>query len=90
MLQKSFKSEFPFIFRVAKDKKPKIVDYLSTNGGGVRWSPCLMRDLNDWEINPIENLLRVLKNAQLRMSNEDIRKWIQASSENFSVKSCYE
>ena len=67
---RSLKTQFPSLFRLARHKNATVHDVFSFNGNIYHWNLNFVRSLNDWEEDSICSLLALLQ--VLPQGNDDI------------------
>ncbi|OVA09472.1 hypothetical protein BVC80_7763g3 [Macleaya cordata] len=73
MIDESFNSKFPNIYKVTNSKHFKIADMFVQENNGFNWSLNFSRRLYDHEIREVEALLLVLQEFQLHEEDSDSR-----------------
>ena len=65
---RSLKTQFPGLFRLARHKNATVHDVISWNGDVHHWNLTFVRSLNDWEEGSIYSLLTLLASKAPRLS----------------------
>lgn len=86
--ERMLKNEFADMYGLAIDPKLLVADYMSLMGGVIVWNLTLRRNLFDWEILRVIELLSPLQAMHINMFQDDRRMWKVASRGEFSVRSC--
>lgn len=87
--ERSLKQEFEDIYVLVVDPKALVATNVSGNGGAIVWNLALRRNLFNWEIPRVTELLARLQASHINLTQEDRRVWKAASEGEFSVRSCY-
>ncbi|XP_059289469.1 uncharacterized protein LOC132042988 [Lycium ferocissimum] len=83
--ESTLKIAFPRLYRVASNRDASIAQYREGNV----WSPVFRRNLQDWEINDLLQLLGALENYILAEAPDRII-WGNSKKGEYTVKQCYE
>lgn len=79
--------EVPLSYGVAIKKHVKVTNYWDKRREWEYWKIELRRNLNDWEMDEMASLLRIVGNIYLRNEVEDSLRWFYSKNGVFSVSS---
>ena len=85
-------NSFPSLYAFASYKEAWLVELWDHSGGKGVWSPKFSRPFNDWEVEEVEEverLLLLIRGRRLNPLLEDRMLWKETKDEIFSVKSLY-
>lgn len=83
------KDQFLQIYDIAQNKGVQVCDcFVREVDDGEIWQVLVYRNLNDWELNEYEKLMRALSIVSPG-NNDDTPRWTLTENESFTVKSCY-
>uniref|UniRef100_A0A5B7BKK6 Reverse transcriptase zinc-binding domain-containing protein n=1 Tax=Davidia involucrata TaxID=16924 RepID=A0A5B7BKK6_DAVIN len=80
---------FPNLFAIAEGKDDFINQCGEWEGGRMVWTPLFRRNLQDWELEEVFNLLRHLQKFSISVERSDELVWIMGNTRVFSVKSFF-
>ncbi|KAJ9680532.1 hypothetical protein PVL29_019761 [Vitis rotundifolia] len=80
---------FPSLFDFAVSKDARVADCWDAMGEVGGWNPRFLRPFNDWEVDEVESLLRIIQGKRLNAELEDRMVWNVTKNGIFSVKSCF-
>ena len=84
---RSLKTQFPSLFRMARHKNATVLDVVFWNGDVYHWDLSFVRSLNDWEEDSICSLLALLAGKEVLPQGNDVIVWPLNSKGSFSIKS---
>lgn len=85
----SLKHDFPDLVDLVVDPIAMVVENMSFQNGEIVWNPIFRRNLFDWEIPRVIELLARPQATLIILGQEDRRAWKPSKGNEFSVKSCY-
>lgn len=68
------------MYDLVVDQKSRVAGNYSISGGKVVWNPIIRRNLHDWEIPRVIDLLARLQNMKVNHRVEDKRIWTRVES----------
>lgn len=71
----SFKSQFPLLFQLARNKAAMVSEYLEARDGQVSWSPVFAHAVQDWELGELVEFFKLLYSMKVRGIEEDRMRW---------------
>jgi hypothetical protein len=77
------------LYLIACDKDVMLSDYLVSSGNSSHCNPSFMREVQDWELEPLDSFLNLLYYSRTHPGKEDKMLWSPASSHGFEVKNYY-
>ena len=84
---RSLKTQFPNLFRMARHKNAMVHDMIFWNGDVYHWNLTFVRSLNDWEEGSIYSLLALLASKEVLPQGNDVIVWALDLKGSFSLKS---
>ncbi|RVW50024.1 Retrovirus-related Pol polyprotein from transposon RE1 [Vitis vinifera] len=79
---------FPQLFTLAGYKNAKVCEVWDSSLGQGGWNLSLARDLNDWEIDQIGEMLNLLKDFRISQEEDSVR-WKREGNGVFGAKGAY-
>ncbi|WJZ87793.1 hypothetical protein VitviT2T_007145 [Vitis vinifera] len=79
---------FPQLFTLAGHKNAKVCEVWDASLGQGGWNLSLARDLNDWEIDQIGEMLNLLKDFRISQEEDSVR-WKREGNGVFGAKGAY-
>ncbi|RVW99250.1 hypothetical protein CK203_030728 [Vitis vinifera] len=79
---------FPQLFTLAGHKNAKVCEVWDSSLGQGGWNLSLARDLNDWEIDQIGEMLNLLKDFRISQEEDSVR-WKREGNGVFGAKGAY-
>ncbi|RVW66281.1 putative ribonuclease H protein [Vitis vinifera] len=79
---------FPQLFTLAGHKNAKVCEVWDSSLGQGGWNLSLARDLNDWEIDQIGEMLNILKDFRISQEEDSVR-WKREGNGVFGAKGAY-
>ena len=79
---------FPSLFEVGVNKMVIVAEVWDQGVGNGSWNPRFVRAFNDWEVDLVVNLLRVLQRENVT-TDEDKVSWIGVTYDRFSVSTVF-
>ena len=79
---------FPSFFEVAVNKMSTVAEMWDQGTSNGSWNPRFVRTFNDWEVDLVVNLLRVLHRENVT-SGEDKVSWIGATDDRLFVHATF-
>lgn len=87
--ERPLKLVYPDVFTLAVEPTSVIASNFSILGGWTIWSLVLRRELFDWEIPRVTQLLDHLQGSHINMDQENRRVWRMGVGGQFTVSTCY-
>lgn len=86
MGEQCLSSSFPKLFRLLVNKEAKVSEVITNSSSSLSWNIQFSRELCDWKVDILGNLMSFLNEVFLSQSFLDHRIWILESSSQFSSK----
>ncbi|OVA05639.1 Reverse transcriptase zinc-binding domain [Macleaya cordata] len=83
------KVKFPVIFRLSRKQDAWVSEVMKVDGTYVSWDLDICRDLYDWELEEVGNLMELLNAWRRGQRERDCKVWVPDPKGQFSVKSLY-
>ncbi|XP_039070410.1 uncharacterized protein LOC120217325 [Hibiscus syriacus] len=82
------KIQFPRLYVLSSNKSGKVMEFRVSNGASWVWDIQMRRNLSDWEVDQLLQLIAMLNNISLSPREEDCWIWSGNGEGCFSAKSC--
>ncbi|KAE8734648.1 hypothetical protein F3Y22_tig00000738pilonHSYRG00149 [Hibiscus syriacus] len=82
------KIQFPRLYVLSSNKSGKVMEFRVNNGAGWVWDIQMRRNLADWEVEQLLQLISMLNNISISPCEEDCWIWSGNGEGCFSAKSC--
>lgn len=79
----------PSIVSCCLHKNASVAEILSYNENGLSWNLSFTRDLYEWEVNLVDNLVELLHEVYISKSDPNIRIWSPSSDGKYLTKSFF-
>lgn len=79
----------PSLFLIARYKDNKVVDYLGNRNGCFCGNLLFIREVQNWELEYMVQLLDNVYTTKLHHREEDKLEWMPSKTQSFQVKSYY-
>lgn len=80
---------YPRLLRIAMHKSAMVVEVLSLGINGINWNLLFTRDLYEWEISIVGELMENLCLVFIDRADRDSRIWAPSADDTFSFKSFF-
>uniref|UniRef100_A0A2N9IJT9 Protein-lysine N-methyltransferase FSB_LOCUS52282 n=1 Tax=Fagus sylvatica TaxID=28930 RepID=A0A2N9IJT9_FAGSY len=80
---------YPGLFSIAREGEASVATLMSTSNGALHWDINFLRNIQDWELEPLCSFMDVIYSLQIDGSGVDKLCWNGSKSLGFTVKSYY-